>query len=65
MFLSICAPVKSDAISIPMSSTPRVKVPLLNSFTISAATSSAKSVASANSTDNSADTAFANVLGVS
>jgi phage terminase large subunit-like protein len=60
---SVDAPVKSAATVGPMSSTPRVSVPLLKSFTTSAAPSSAYRIASTNSTESSAVMAFASTEG--
>nr|DAM66441.1 MAG TPA: hypothetical protein [Caudoviricetes sp.] len=61
--MSIFAPVKSCAAVTPISSIPSEIVPDLNSLTISEAPSSAKSVASASSTESSAVIALASLMG--
>ena len=55
--------IGNEAASLPISSMPRESVPLLNSLTISEAPSSAYNVASASSTERSAEIAFASEAG--
>ena len=64
LFRSIVIPVRAAATDAPISSTLSDSVPDLNSFTTSEAPSSAYRVASASSTERSAEIALASCTGV-